>query len=136
MFEKTVLENSGTQQSKEDEINSLAAFFADEVYRSYQIQYISVQYNNEEWIIIHELHKNDPKESGFDGAVYLNTKTGQLVVAFRGTEFTADERGWRDAIKNDVLGFGYNKEPEQYKDAENVLKEAIDILMMDIGKIL
>ena len=64
MFEKTVLENSGTQQSKEDEINSLAAFFADEVYRSYQIQYISVQYNNEEWIIIHELHKNDPKESG------------------------------------------------------------------------
>ena len=26
MFEKTVLENSGTQQSKEDEINSLAAF--------------------------------------------------------------------------------------------------------------
>lgn len=128
MFEKTVLENSGTQQSKEDEINSLAAFFADEVYRSYQIQYISVQYNNEEWIIIHELHKNDPKESGFDGAVYLNTKTGQLVVAFRGTEFTADERGWRDAIKNDVLGFGYNKEPEQYKDAENVLKEAIKIL--------
>ena len=58
------------------------------------------------------------------------------MVAFRGTEFTADERGWRDAIKNDVLGFGYNKEPEQYKDAENVLKEAIDILMMDIGKIL
>ncbi len=124
----SLFEGSSIVTSNDEKIKKLAAFFADEVYRSYQIQYISVQYNNEEWIIIHELHKNDPKESGFDGAVYLNTKTGQLVVAFRGTEFTADERGWRDAIKNDVLGFGYNKEPEQYKDAENVLKEAIKIL--------
>lgn len=121
----SLFEGSSIVTSNDEKIKKLAAFFSDEVYRSYQIQYSPVQYNNEEWIIIHELHKNAPKESGFDGAVYLNKTNGQLVVAFRGTEFTADERGWRDAIKNDVLGFGYNRQPEQYDDAKKLLDDAI-----------
>ncbi len=128
MVANAVLENSENQNYNDEQIKRLAAFFADKVYNSYVIN-STISYNTEEWIVIYEQHNNTGIDaSGFDGSVYLNPNTGQLVVAFRGTEFTADERGYRDAIKNDVLGFGYNKEPKQYEDAENLLKEAIDIL--------
>lgn len=127
MVLNAVLENSETQNYDDEQIKYLAAFFADKSYQS--LEGATLTYLQDEWIVIKEQHNNDETTpSGFDGAVYLNPKTGQFVVTFRGTEFTADERGYRDAIKNDVLGFGYNKEPKQYEDAENLLKEAIGIL--------
>lgn len=125
MVENAVLENSETQNLNynDEQIKRLAAFFAEKSYQARKDE--TIPYENETWIVIMESHKNAPKESGFDGAVYLNKTNGQLVVAFRGTEFTADERGWRDAIKNDVLGFGYNRQPEQYDDAKKLLDDAI-----------
>ena len=127
MVLNAVLENSETQNYDDEQIKYLAAFFADKSYQS--LEGATLTYLQDEWIVIKEQHNNDgTNSSGFDGSVYLNKTNGQLVVAFRGTEFTADERGYRDAIKNDVLGFGYNKQPKQYEDAENLLKEAIKIL--------
>lgn len=126
MVANAVLENSETQNYNDEQIKWLAAFFAEKSYQDRKDE--TIIYQNEDWVVINEFHKNDPKESGFDGAVYLNKTNGQLVVAFRGTEFTADERGWRDAIKNDVLGFGYNREPEQYADAKELLNWAVNEL--------
>lgn len=127
MVLNAVLENSETQNYNDEQIKYLAAFFADKSYQS--LEGATLTYLQDEWIVIKEQHNNDgTTPSGFDGAVYLNPNTGQFVVAFRGTEFTADERGYRDAIKNDVLGFGYNKEPEQYEDAKNLLDWAINQL--------
>lgn len=126
MVENAVLENSETQNYNDEQIKRLTAFFADKSYKSLIGE--TIDYLQDEWFVIIESHKNNEGESGFDGAVYLNKTNGQLVVAFRGTEFTADERGYRDAIKNDVLGFGYNRKPDQYKDAEKLLKDTIGIL--------
>lgn len=119
MSMNSVLES--LSETNDEQIKRLAAFFAD---MSYQFQNIDkkIQYQSAEWIVIECAHK----ESGFDGAIYYCEATSQLVVAFRGTEFTADERGYRDAIKNDVLGFGYNKEPLQYADALELARVALN----------
>lgn len=124
MVENAVIKNVEAQIYDDEQIKRLTAFFSDKSYKALEGEIIT--YQQDEWIVIKEQHNNDgTSSSGFDGAVYLNKTNGQLVVAFRGTEFTADERGYRDAIKNDVLGFGYNQEPKQYKDAKTLLDWAI-----------
>ena len=118
-----MVENAETQIYDDEQIKRLTAFFSDKSYKSLIGE--TIDYLQDEWVVIIESHKNNERGSGFDGAVYLNKTNGQLVVAFRGTEFTADERGYRDAIKNDVLGFGYNRKPDQYGDAVALVEEAI-----------
>ncbi|MBQ9246456.1 hypothetical protein IJ182_09340 [bacterium] len=102
----------------------LAAFFADQAYHIPSNN--TVSYNNQTWVRIAESHNIDG--FGFDGDVYYNEDSKQMIVALRGTEFTLDEDGYLDFIKTDIQDFGFNKEPKQYTAAKNLLDSAISIL--------
>lgn len=107
-----------------EEIKRMAAFFAQQAYNEPILGHY-VEYNNQEYIRIVSSHNNN---SGFDGDVYLNTNTKQIIVTFRGTEFGISEQGYLDAIKADVMDFGSGSVPAQYYDAKVLLNEAITIL--------
>lgn len=124
MVTNAEIENSEKQNYNEEQIKWLAAFFADRCYHSPANEHSEI-YNNEEWIVVKELHKNKIGESGFDGSIYFNTTTHKFIVAFRGTEFGLDNEAYRDFIRADVLEFGYNRQPRQYTDAKSLLDDAI-----------
>lgn len=62
-----------------EEIKRMAAFFAQQAYNEPILGHY-VEYNNQEYIRIVSSHNNN---SGFDGDVYLNTNTKQIIVTFR-----------------------------------------------------
>ncbi len=79
--------------------------------------------NGEKWLVI--LKKDEGEQSGFDGYMFFNPKTEQFVIAFRGTEFKLNKRGFKDMM-TDVKDFGMaNMKMGQYLSAKSFVEDSI-----------
>jgi hypothetical protein len=76
----------------------------------------------DEWTVLQEAPQ-ELQQSGFYGAAYQNVDTGEIVIAYRGTEPTQD--AFHDILGADV-DIGTGDEHQQFVDALEFAKNVQD----------